>query len=78
MDELAVERRRSVKIVQIVFSSLALFSLFAAIAVATHGLEFGLPEQSIRIVSGAFLIVGIADTVMAMFWDAIVRRMQVN
>lgn len=76
MNVTARERRRSLKIVQIIFAGLALFSLAAAIAVSMNGIEYGLPESSASTISLAFLIVGIADTALVYFWERLFQNLE--
>ncbi|MBK9079734.1 MAG: hypothetical protein WBP38_05560 [Hyphomicrobium sp.] len=76
MDQFAHERQRSLKSVQVIFAVLAILSLSAALAVAARGVEFGLPETSTRTIAIAFLMVGIADTVLLFLWERIFHRMQ--
>lgn len=76
MDPIELERAHSLKVVQVVFAILALASLAASLLVATHGLEFGLPETSIFSVALAFLIVGIMDTALLFGWEFLYKRMQ--
>jgi phosphate/sulfate permease len=76
MDQTARERSRSLKFVQVVFAVLALFSLAAAIAVSWRGVEFGLPESSASTIALAFLLVGIADTVLVFYWERLYKRLE--
>ncbi|HPG88612.1 MAG TPA: hypothetical protein PLD46_03090 [Hyphomicrobium sp.] len=76
MDQIARERQRSLKSVQVIFAVLALLSLTAALAVASRGVEFGLPEASSETIALAFLLVGALDTVLLFMWEKIFRRMQ--
>lgn len=76
MDQIARERRRSLKSVQIIFAVLALLSLTAALAVASRGIEFGLPETSTETIAFAFLLVGAVDTLLLFMWERIFHRMQ--
>lgn len=76
MDPIARERARSLRSVQVIFALLALLSLSAALAVASRGVEFGLPEQSTRTIAIAFLLVGAVDTALMYFWERIFQRMQ--
>jgi phosphate/sulfate permease len=76
MDQIARERQRSLKSVQVIFAVLAILSLSAALAVAARGVEFGLPEASTHTIAIAFLMVGIADTVLLFLWERIFHRMQ--
>lgn len=76
MDPIARERARSLRSVQVIFALLALLSLSAALAVASRGVEFGLPEQSTRAIAIAFLLVGAVDTALMYFWERIFQRMQ--
>jgi phosphate/sulfate permease len=76
MDQVAHERARSLKYIQIVFAVLALLSLAAAMAVAMRGTEFGLPEASTHAIALAFLAVGAVDTALLYLWERIFQRMQ--
>ena len=78
MDHIARERARSLKSVQIIFASLALLSLLAALAVALRGDELGLPEASARMIAFAFLLVGMADTALLYVWERIFQRMHIE
>lgn len=64
------------KIVQIIFACLALFSLAAAIVVSLHGVDYGLPENSASTIAIAFLIVGIADTALVYFWERLFQNIE--
>jgi hypothetical protein len=74
MDGIEFERARSLRFVQIVFAVLALLSLFGALLVALRGDALGLPEHSVDSIAVAFLIVGIADTVLLYTWERIFKR----
>lgn len=76
MDDFRHERARSLKFVQIVFAVLALFSLTAALAVATRGTELGLPESSTYPISLAFLMVAVVDTALLFVWEHIFQRIE--
>ncbi|ADJ24335.1 MAG: hypothetical protein J0H36_02275 [Hyphomicrobium denitrificans] len=76
MDDFRHERARSLKYVQIVFAVLALFSLTAALAVATRGSELGLPESSTYPISLAFLMVAVVDTALLFVWEHIFQRIE--
>lgn len=76
MDDFRHERARSLKYVQIVFAVLALFSLTAALAVATRGTELGLPELSTYPISLAFLMVAVVDTALLFVWEHIFQRIE--
>ena len=75
MDQIARERARSLKSVQIIFAVLALLSLAAALGVAIRGDDFGLPETSVHTIAFAFLIVGAVDTALLFVWERIFQRM---
>ncbi|MEQ1652145.1 MAG: hypothetical protein ABL897_06640 [Hyphomicrobium sp.] len=75
MDQIARERQRSLKSVQIIFAVLGLLSLAAALAVAARGVEFGLPEASTKTIAFAFLLVGALDTILLFVWERIFQRM---
>jgi hypothetical protein len=76
MDPIARERARSLRSVQVIFAILALISISAALAVSSRGVEFGLPEDSSRTISLAFLFVGAVDTLLLFLWERIFERMQ--
>lgn len=77
MDPIVRERARSLRYVQIIFAVLALLSISASLAVASRGIEFGLPEQSTRTIAFAFLLVGVIDTALLFLWERIFQRMHV-
>mgnify|MGYP006891185470 CR=1 FL=1 len=76
MDQVARERARSLKFVQIMFAVLGLSSLIAAMAVGIRGEDMGLPEGSTQTIALAFLLVGIADTVLLFLWERIFQRIE--
>ena len=76
MDSVDVERARSLKFVQMIFALLALLSLVASLAVATKGVEFGLPDTSTSSISVAFLFVGAMDTALLYGWELLFERMR--
>lgn len=76
MDQIARERQRSLKTVQIIFAVLGLLSLTAALAVTARGVELGLPEASSETIALAFLFVGAIDTALLFLWERIFHRMQ--
>jgi hypothetical protein len=76
MEQIVRERSRSLKSVQVIFGSLALLSVMAALGVATRGDEMGLPEASTRTIAFAFLLVGGFDTLLLFVWERIFQRMQ--
>ncbi|MEQ1671273.1 MAG: hypothetical protein ABL893_10480 [Hyphomicrobium sp.] len=76
MDQIARERRRSLKSVQVIFAVLALLSISAALAVASRGVEFGLPEASTETIAFAFLLVGAVDTILLFVWERIFSRIE--
>jgi hypothetical protein len=76
MEQIVRERSRSLKSVQVIFGSLALLSVTAALGVATHGDEMGLPESSTQTIAFAFLLVGGFDTLLLFVWERIFQRMQ--
>ncbi|HET6390156.1 hypothetical protein [Hyphomicrobium sp.] len=74
METIRRERERSLRFVQVVFGSLALLSLIAALAVATRGVDLGLPETSTYPIALAFLLVGAIDTALLFAWERISQR----
>lgn len=75
VDPIDRERDRSLKSVQIIFAVLALLSIAAALAVASRGVEYGLPENSSQTIAYAFLLVGAIDTLLLFVWERIFSRM---
>ena len=75
MDEIARERARSLKSVQVIFAVLALLSICGALLVAARGEDLGLPEASTHTIAFAFLLVGGIDTALLFVWERISRRM---
>ena len=78
MDQIARERQRSLKSVQIIFAVLGLLSLLAALVVSVRGDDLGLPESSTRMIAFGFLLVGAADTVLLYVWERIFQRMHLE
>jgi hypothetical protein len=76
MDQIARERSRSLKFVQVVFAALALLSIVAGLLVSVRGEDLGLPESSIQAIAFAFLAVGVVDTALLFLWEHIFKRMQ--
>lgn len=76
MDEIAGERARSLKFVQVVFAVLALLSIVASLIVVVRGEDLGLPEASTHTIAVAFLAVGALDTALLFVWERIFQRMQ--
>ena len=76
MDRIDVERARSLRVVQVIFALLALLSLIASLAVATKGVEYGLPDTSTTSIAVAFLIVGAMDTALLYGWEFLFERMR--
>ncbi len=74
MESIRRERERSLKFVQVVFATLALLSLISALAVATRGVDLGLPETSTYPIALAFLLVGAIDTALLFAWERISQR----
>lgn len=56
------------------FAAMALGSILAGLVVYLLQTRLGIPEDTARLVSTAFLIVGIADLALLYFWDRIFRR----
>jgi hypothetical protein len=56
------------------FAALALGSILAGLVVYLLQAQLGIPQDTARIVSTAFLLVGIADLALVYFWDRIFKR----
>jgi len=57
-----------------VFAIMALLSVLAGLAVHLLQAQLRIPEETARLVSSAFLLVGIIDTLVLYFWDRIANR----
>jgi hypothetical protein len=77
MESIRRERARSLRFMQIVFASLALLSLVAALAVSTRGVDLGLPDNSTFPISLAFLLVGAVDTALLFAWEHIFQKIDI-
>lgn len=62
--------------IKAVFAALALASVLAGLAIYLLRARLGIDEETAGLVSGAFLIVGIADTLLLYLWDRIFKRRQ--
>ena len=56
------------------FAAMALGSILAGLVVYLLQARLGIPEDTARLVSTVFLLVGIADLVLVYFWDRIFTR----
>ena len=56
------------------FAAMALGSILAGLAVYLLQARLGIPEDTARLVSTVFLLVGVADLVLVYFWDRIFTR----
>lgn len=56
------------------FAAMALLTVLAGLVLYLLRAELGVGEDTARLVSTAFILVGIADTVVLYFWDRIFKR----
>ncbi len=59
--------------VKSIFAAMALGSILAGLIVYLLQTQLGIPEDTARIVSTVFLVVGIADLALLYFWDRIFK-----
>lgn len=67
-------REPNVRLAKAVFANLALLSVLAGAALYLLRARIGIAEDTARLVATAFIIVGIADTIVLLAWDRIFRR----
>jgi|SoiMetStandDraft_2_1073263.scaffolds.fasta_scaffold749647_1 hypothetical protein len=68
------ERRANESGVKATFAAMALGSILAGLIVYLLQAQLGIPEDTARVVSTAFLLLGVADLVLLYFWDRIFKR----
>lgn len=56
------------------FAAMALLSVLAGLALYLLQAQFGISEDTARMVSTAFILVGIADTIVLFLWNRIFKR----
>ena len=56
------------------FAAMALLFVMAGLALYLLQERLGIGEDTARLVSTAFLLVGIADTLVLYFWDRVFKR----
>jgi hypothetical protein len=56
------------------FAAMALVSVLAGLVLYLLQARIGISEDTARIVSTAFILVGVADTIVLFLWDRIFKR----
>ncbi len=62
------------RLAKVVFAAMALGSVLVGLAIYVLHARIGIEEDTARVVSTAFLVIGIADTLVLFVWDRIRRR----
>jgi TRAP-type C4-dicarboxylate transport system permease small subunit len=56
------------------FAAMALVSVLTGLGLYLLQARIGISEETARLVSTAFIVVGIADTIVLFLWDRIFKR----
>jgi hypothetical protein len=62
------------RVTKAVFAAMALASVLAGLVVYLAHARLGISEDTAQLVSSAFLIVGMGDTLLLYLWDRIFKR----
>ena len=62
------------RLVKAAFAAMALVSVLAGLGLYLLQARIGISEETARLVSTAFIVVGIADTIVLFLWDRIFKR----
>jgi len=62
------------RVVKAAFAAMALVSVLAGLGLYLLQARIGISEETARLVSTAFIVVGIADTIVLFLWDRIFKR----
>jgi len=62
------------RLVRAAFAAMALVSVLAGLALYLLQAQIGIAEDTARMVSTTFILVGIADTIVLFLWDRIFKR----
>ncbi|HET7156328.1 MAG TPA: hypothetical protein VFI87_13265 [Hyphomicrobiaceae bacterium] len=62
------------RLVKAAFAAMALVSVLAGLGLYQWQARIGISEETARLVSTAFIVVGIADTIVLFLWDRIFKR----
>lgn len=62
------------RFVKAAFAAMALVSVLAGLGLYLLQARIGISEETARLVSTAFIVVGIADTIVLFLWDRIFKR----
>jgi TRAP-type C4-dicarboxylate transport system permease small subunit len=62
------------RLVRAAFAAMALVSVLAGLALYLLRTQIGIAEDTARMVSTAFILVGIADTIVLFLWHRIFKR----
>lgn len=62
------------RFVKAAFAAMALVSVLTGLGLYLLQARIGISEETARLVSTAFIVVGIADTIVLFLWDRIFKR----
>ena len=62
------------RFVKAAFTAMALVSVLTGLGLYLAQARIGISEETARLVSTAFIVVGIADTIVLFLWDRIFKR----
>ena len=62
------------RVVKAAFAAMALVSVLAGLGLYLLQARIGISEETARLVSTAFIVVGIADTIVLFLWDRIFKQ----
>lgn len=62
------------RLVKTAFAAMALVSVLTGLGLYLLQERIGIAEETARLVSTAFIVVGIADTIVLFLWDRIFKR----
>lgn len=62
------------RFVKAAFAAMALVSVLAGLGLYLLQARIGISEETARLVSTAFIVVGITDTIVLFLWDRIFKR----
>ena len=66
--------RDNERLTKLEFAVMALASVLTGLAIYLAGDWLGISQDTARLVSTAFLVLGIADTLVLYFWERLFRR----
>ena len=62
------------RLVKVAFAAMALVSVLTGLGLYLLQERIGISEETARLISTAFIVVGIADTIVLFLWDRIFKR----